>query len=134
MSALHQNVRQHRKVLLIEPIPTTYTLSIECLLRKARFPCSYSLMKTLTVEEAAHGLGQLVDFALAGEQIQIRKGNGIVELRPANPARDGVGEQISPRDALRRLQEDGTLKPGEAELYLNELREERMAATDRQPA
>ncbi len=33
----------------------------------------FQRVKTLTVEEATPGLGQLVDLALAGERIQIRK-------------------------------------------------------------
>ena len=42
-------------------------------------------MKTLTVEEAVAGLGLWVERALAGEQIQIRKGDAVIELRPARP-------------------------------------------------
>ncbi len=91
-------------------------------------------MKTLTVEEATPGLGRLVDLALAGEQIQIRKGNGVVELRPANPAQPAAAEQSTPREALRRLQEEGRLTSVQAERYLNQVREERLAADDRHPA
>jgi hypothetical protein len=43
-------------------------------------------MKTLTVDEAVAGLGKWLELALAGEQIQIRKGDAIVELRPAGAA------------------------------------------------
>jgi hypothetical protein len=59
-------------------------------------------MKTLTVEEATPGLGQLVDLALAGERIQIRRGNGVVELRPAPATVAPIMEQMTPREALRR--------------------------------
>jgi hypothetical protein len=76
-----------------------------------RFPC----VKTLTVEEAVSGLGRLVELALAGEQIQIRKGSGVVELRPAQATQTAVDEKFTPREALRRLQEDALLTPQHAE-------------------
>ena len=91
-------------------------------------------MKSLTVEEATPGLGRLVDLALAGEQIQIRKGNGVVELRPAEAVQLVNDEPLTPREALRRLQEDGRLTPQQAEQYLNEVREERLAAENWRPA
>jgi len=91
-------------------------------------------MRTLTVEEATPGLGRLVELALAGEQIQIRKGNGIVELRPAQAPQPSVGEALSPREALRLLQTDARMTPQQAEHYLRDLREERLAAEDRRPA
>jgi hypothetical protein len=91
-------------------------------------------MKRLTVEEATPGLGRLVELALAGEQIQIRKGNGIVELRPAQAPQAAAEEKLTPREALRQLQEDARLKPEQAEGYLRELREERLAAESRRPA
>src|SRR2546422_7289552 len=75
-------------------------------------------MKTLTIEEAVAGLGRWVDRALAGEQIQIRKGDAVVELRPARPAPSPGAEELSPREALRRLQADARLKPEQAERYL----------------
>lgn len=90
-------------------------------------------MKTLTVEEATPGLGRLVELALAGEQIQIRKGNGVVELRPTH-APQSAGEQLTPHEALRRLQDGGRLTPDHADQYLRELREERLAAEDQRPA
>jgi hypothetical protein len=80
------------------------------------------------VEEATPGLGQLVDLALAGEQIQIRKGNGAMELRPAETIQPLNDEQLTPREALRRLQEDGRLTSQQAERYLNEVHDERLAA------
>jgi hypothetical protein len=91
-------------------------------------------MKTLTVEEATPGLGRLVELALAGEQIQIRKGSGIVELRPTQAPKHAVDETLAPRDALRLLQEDARMTRQQAERYLSELREERLAAQDRRPA
>jgi hypothetical protein len=78
-------------------------------------------MKSLTVEEAIPGLGRLVDLALAGEQIQIRKGNGVVELRPASVSQTALGVNLAPREALRQLQEDSRLTPAQAEAYLREL-------------
>ena len=91
-------------------------------------------MKTLRVEEAVAGLGRWVERALAGEQIQIRKGDAVVELRPTRPDRPAGAEQLSPREALRRMQEEARLQPEQAEKYLREVREERLAAEDRRPA
>jgi hypothetical protein len=91
-------------------------------------------MKTLTVEEATPGLDHLVELALAGEHIQIRNGNGVVELRPAQPTQTMAHEKPAPREALRRLQEDARLTPQQADAYLHELREERLAAESRGPA
>ena len=68
-------------------------------------------MKTLTVEEATPGLGRLVELALAGEQIQIRKGSGVVELRPARAVETAADEKLTPREALRLLQEDARMTP-----------------------
>ena len=80
------------------------------------------------------GLGLWMERALAGEQIQIRKGDVVVELRPAQPAQSAAMEALPPREALRRLQEEARLKPAQAEQYLREVREERLAAEDRRPA
>ena len=80
-------------------------------------------MKTLTVEEATPGLDHLVELALAGEHIQIRNGNGVVELRPAQPTQTVVHEKPTPREALRRLQEDARLTPQQADAYLQGLRD-----------
>jgi hypothetical protein len=82
-------------------------------------------MKTVTVEEATSGLGRLVELALAGEQIQIRKGSGVVELRPAQAIQPTVNEKLSPRGALRRLQEEGRLTSVQAVEYMRELAAER---------
>jgi hypothetical protein len=88
-------------------------------------------MKTLTVEEATPGLSQLVELALAGERIQIRQGNGVVELRPAQTKPTDVNEKLTLREALQRLQEDAQLTPQQADRYLHELREERLTAESR---
>jgi len=92
-------------------------------LAKTRDWCKFPDMKTLTVEEASPGLGRLVELALAGEQIQIRKGSGVVELRAAQTGQTVVKEQLTPREALRRLQEEGRLTPQQAEAYLREVRD-----------
>ena len=92
-------------------------------------------MKTLTVDEATTGLGKWLELALAGEQIQIRQGDAIVELRPAAGARLAPAkESLSPREALRRLQQDARLSAADAEHYLHDVREERLAAEDRRSA
>jgi len=91
-------------------------------------------MKTLTVDEAVAGLNRWVDLALAGELIRIRKGDAVVELRAATaPSSADTGEQLSPREALRRMQAESCLSPAEAEDYLREVRQERLAAEDRLP-
>ncbi len=90
-------------------------------------------MKTLTVEEAVAGLGRWMERALAGEQIQIRKGDAVVELRPARPGHPAATEVLSPREALRRLQEDARLQPEQAAQYLREVRGERLVAENRRP-
>ena len=71
---------------------------------------------------------------MAGEQIQIRKGDAVVELRPTQSAQSPVTEALSPREALRRLQEESRLTPEQAGQYMREVREERLAAEDRRPA
>jgi hypothetical protein len=85
-------------------------------------------MKTLTVEEATPGLGQLEELALAGEQIQIRKGSGVVELRPTQTTQPATDENLTPQEALRSLQADARMTPQQAEAHLHELREEGLAA------
>lgn len=89
--------------------------------------CRLRNMKTLTVEEATSGLAQLVELALAGEQIQIRQGERAVELRPANRTQPEAPEPMTPREALRRLQEEARLTSEQADRYLCEVREERLA-------
>jgi hypothetical protein len=89
-------------------------------------------MKMLTVEEATSGLDRLVKLALAGEQIQIRNESGIVELRPA-PMQAPTSEPLTPREALRQLQSEGRLTSQQAEDYLRDLREERLASENKLP-
>lgn len=89
-------------------------------------------MRTLTVEEAVSGLGQWLEQALAGEDIRIRKGDGVVELRPVSKAPSAASSaQPSPREALRCLQRDARLAPERAESYLREVHQERQAAEER---
>jgi hypothetical protein len=91
-------------------------------------------MKTLTVEEATPGLGRLVDLAVAGERIQIRKGNAVVELRPAQTEHSNANEPLAPRDALRRLQDEARLSPQQVKEYLQEIHDERLAADNQRSA
>ena len=88
-------------------------------------------MKTLTIDEAVRNLPNWLTQAIAGEEIGIRSGDAVVVLRPlAAPAeQEEVG--LSPREALRRLQQDARLTPIEAGDYLKEVRAERLAAGDR---
>ncbi|MBM3837035.1 MAG: hypothetical protein FJ398_03565 [Verrucomicrobia bacterium] len=85
-------------------------------------------MKTFTVEEAKSGLARWVDRELGGQQIRIRRGDAVVGVRPAQSPASVDTESLSPREALRRLQEEARLKPEQAEQYLREVREERLAA------
>jgi hypothetical protein len=89
-------------------------------------------MRILTVEEAVSGLGQWLEQALAGEDIRIRKGDRVVELRPVSAIPSSASpERLSPREALRCLQRDARLAPDQAQNYLRDLHEERLAAEDR---
>jgi hypothetical protein len=92
-------------------------------------------VRTLTVEEAISGLGKWLELAMAGEGIRIRRGNAVVELRPVQ---NGDGSEpdgrVSPREALRQLQADARLTPDQAQAYLEEVQEERLAAETRRPA
>jgi len=91
-------------------------------------------MRTLTVEEAGAGLAQWLELALAGEQVQIRRGDAVVELRPMPMTQLASAQaQTGPREALRRLQEDARLTPSQAESYLCDLGEERLAVEERCP-
>ena len=94
-----------------------------------------STMKTLTVQEASQNLGRWLQRAIGGEQIAIHEGTCAVLLQPLpTAAGSSPSERLSPREALRRLQEEARLKPEQAEQYLREVREERLAAEDRRPA
>ena len=81
------------------------------------------------------GLGKWLELAVAGEGIRIRKGDAVVELRPVSE-KDGTqpGQHASPREALRQLQAEARLTPEQAQDFLKELREERLAAETRRPA
>jgi hypothetical protein len=94
------------------------------MLRVSRESRRILLVKTLSIDEAAAGL------AAAGERIWIRKGDAVVELRLASPAHSSGVAQLSPREALRRLQEEARLTPAEAECYLSEVRRERLTLED----
>jgi antitoxin (DNA-binding transcriptional repressor) of toxin-antitoxin stability system len=91
-------------------------------------------MRTLTVEEAVTGLGKWLELAVAGEGIRIRKGDAIVELRPVSE-KDGMEhrEGLASREALRQLQAEARLTPEQVKHYLDELREERLAAETHRP-
>ena len=88
-------------------------------------------MKTLTIEEAVSNLPNWLSQAIAGEEIGIRSGDAVVVLRPLAAPAEQEEAGLSPREALRRLQQDARLSPVEAEDYLKEVRAERLAAEDR---
>jgi antitoxin (DNA-binding transcriptional repressor) of toxin-antitoxin stability system len=92
-------------------------------------------MKTLTISEATSDLSAWLQQAIAGEEIRIRSGDALVALRPV-PEAGGAsnGGRLSPREALRALQQEPRLTPAQADAYLNELRAERLAAEERRPA
>jgi antitoxin (DNA-binding transcriptional repressor) of toxin-antitoxin stability system len=92
-------------------------------------------MRTLSLEEAVSGLGRWLELAIAGEDIRIRKGDAVVELRPvAASGPISSNEHLSPREALRSLQAESRLTPEEAQQYLNEVHDERLAGEARRPA
>ncbi len=84
-------------------------------------------MKTLTIGEAASNLANWLQQAVAGEEIVIRSGNADVALHPVVKIKP-AGTKISPREALRQLQQDARLTPDQAENYLREVHAERLAA------
>jgi hypothetical protein len=92
-------------------------------------------MRTLSLEEAVSGLGRWLELAIAGEDIRIRKGDAVIELRPV-PASgpSSSNEPLSLREALRCLQAEARLTPDTAQQYINEVHEERLAAEARWPA
>ena len=92
-------------------------------------------MRTLTLEEAVTSLGRWLELAIAGEDIRIQKGDAVVELRPlVASAPAPANERLSPREALRCLQADARLTPEQAQQYLNEVHDERLAAEACWPA
>jgi antitoxin (DNA-binding transcriptional repressor) of toxin-antitoxin stability system len=91
-------------------------------------------MKTLTVQEASENLSRWLRRAMDGEQIAIHEGACAVLLQPLPvPSESPASERLSPREALRLMQEESRLTPEQADQYLREVREERLAA-DRRPA
>jgi hypothetical protein len=88
-----------------------------------------------SLEEAVSGLGRWLELAIAGEDIRIRKGDAVVELRPVGASEPpSSNEHLSPREALRCLQTKARLIPGQAQQYLNEAYDERFAAAACRPA
>jgi antitoxin (DNA-binding transcriptional repressor) of toxin-antitoxin stability system len=83
-------------------------------------------MKTLSISEAAKDLATWLKQAIAGEEIGIRSDGNVVALRPL-PS-NGVTANLSPREALRRLQQEARLTPAQAESYLQEVHAERLAS------
>ncbi len=84
-------------------------------------------MKTLTIGEAARDLANWLKQAVAGEDIGIRSDNTIVALRPISSDGTAHTELLSPREALRRLQQAAHISPAQAESYLREVHAERLA-------
>jgi len=92
-------------------------------------------MKTLTAQEASKSLGAWLRRAMGGERIVINEDGCSVLLQPLPvPPEVQASEQLSPREALRLMQEESCLTPDQAEHYLREVREERLAAEARRPA
>ena len=94
-----------------------------------------STMRTLTVQEASQNLGRWLRRAMGGEQIAIHEGACAVLLQPLPvPPESSASERLSPREALRLMQEESRLTPEQAGQYMREVREERLAAEARRPA
>jgi antitoxin (DNA-binding transcriptional repressor) of toxin-antitoxin stability system len=92
-------------------------------------------MKTLTIQEASRSLGDWLRRAVKGEQIAINEGTCAVLLQPLPaPPESPAPERVSPREALRLMQEESRLTPEQAEQYMREVCEERLAAEARRPA
>ena len=85
-------------------------------------------MKTLTISEAARDLANWLKQAVAGEEIGIQSDNTVVALRPVPCDGAANTESLSPREALRKLQQAAHLSPAQAESYLREVHAERLAA------
>ena len=84
-------------------------------------------MKTLTVQEASQNLGRWLRRAMGGEQIAIHEGADVVLLQPLpTPPASPVGERLTAREALRRLQSQPRLTAAQADDYLREVRAERL--------
>jgi antitoxin (DNA-binding transcriptional repressor) of toxin-antitoxin stability system len=81
-------------------------------------------MKMLTVQEASQHLGELVHSAAGGEEIAIHDGDCTVLLQPVVANRKS---RLNGREALRQLQSQSHLTPGQAGSYLQEIHAERLA-------
>jgi hypothetical protein len=89
-------------------------------------------MKTLSAQEASQDLGRWLQRAMGGEQIAIHDGACAVLLQPLPaPPKSPGPERLSPREALRLMQEESCLTPEQAERYMREVREERLTAEAR---
>jgi antitoxin (DNA-binding transcriptional repressor) of toxin-antitoxin stability system len=88
-------------------------------------------VKTLTISEAARDLATWLKQAIAGEDIAIRSDNNVVALRPIPSLEPPNVPSLSPREALRRLQQAAHLSPSKAESYLREVHAERLAGDPR---
>ena len=84
-------------------------------------------MKTLTIGEAARDLANWLKQAVAGEDIGIRSDNTVVALRPISSDGTASAQSLSPREALRQLQQAAHISPAQAESYLREVQAERLA-------
>ena len=91
-------------------------------------------MKTLSIQEAAGDLANWLKRAIAGEDIAIRRGKTVVALRPMPPVKRQDDERLTPREALRRLQQDARLSSADAARYLTEVKAERLAGGNRRLA
>jgi antitoxin (DNA-binding transcriptional repressor) of toxin-antitoxin stability system len=91
-------------------------------------------MKTLTISEATRDLAGWLQQAVAGQEIRIRSGDDVVALRPVSDRQEAANGRLSPREALRALQQDARLTAAQAEAWLNEVRAERLSADERRPA
>ena len=85
-------------------------------------------MTTLTVLEASQNLSGWLERALHGEEIGIVTGGSVVTLKPA-VALEPVAKpgRLSPREALRALQQEACLSAAQADEYLREVQAERLA-------
>ena len=85
-------------------------------------------MKTLSISEAARDLANWLKQAVAGEEIGIQSDDTVVALHPLHPDAPAKAGSLSPREALRQLQQAAHLSPAEADNYLREVHAERLAA------